>query len=127
MIKVEASKDEFGNYDAKEVVKIVRKGFEAGETEFSTPASGYGNQEIMNVRSIMRDKYNRDSDPSWEAEKRVEALRWVLIGLALDHKDSDLMAYDFVYDESTDVITFKIMVVPFKLIQLSKLTHGNNR
>ena len=127
MIKVEASKDEYGSYNAEEVVKIIRKGFEAGETKFSTPALGYGNQDVMTVRSIMRDKYNRDSDPSWEAEKRVEALRWVLIGLALDHKGSDLMAYDFVYDESTDVITFKIMVVPFKLIQLSKFEHGNYR
>lgn len=127
MIKVEASKDEYGNYDAKEVVKIVSKGIDVGETEFSTPASGYGNQEIMNIRSIMRDKYDRDSDPSWEAEKRVEALRWALIGLTLGDEHPDAFTYNFVYNESTDVITFKVKKLKIKLIQLSKLTHGNYR
>ena len=127
MIKVEASKDEYGSYNAEEVVKIVSKGMDAGETEFSTLSLGYGNQEIMNVRSIMRDKYNRDSDPSWEAEKRIEALRWALIGLILGDEHPDAFTYDFVYDESTDVITFKVKELKIRLIQLSKLEHGNYR
>lgn len=112
MIKVEASKDEYGDYDEKEVLEIIRKGFEAGETEFSTPLSGYGNWK-------MGGEYKIDSNTSAPyrqalRDDHISALLWVLTQLIPYVNDPDFGKYtplevdEFSYDDQTDMFTFKV-------------------
>ena len=115
MIKVSTSRDaQNGDYEAEDVLEIIRKGFEAGETEFSTPLSGYGNWKIMMTKLGWGDEYNRRFDSNWEFWARMDALSLVLISLAPGRNDPKFnkytspVVYGYDYDESTGMVTFKV-------------------
>ena len=112
MIKISTSKiSRNGNYDKQEVIDIIRKGFEAGETEFSVSLMGFGNS---NFWEVWKEDYNQEYNRSWDLDIRETALLKVLSELALNQNDPDfgkyipLDTYEYVIYTLSYIFKFKV-------------------